>query len=319
MFAIGLTRFGGPDVLHELNLPDPHPGPGEVRVRVRAAGINPVDTMVRNGSYRRAVEGAPPYVPGMDVAGTIDEIGPGVMTSSLRIGMDVVAVVNNRGSHGAYSQFLCLPAASVVAKPPGISFPEAGSFLMNALTARHALDKLALAPGSTLLVIGAAGAVGGYAVALAFSESQRVIAVGSAADGAFLRASGASEVLVRGEDYHALLRRVHPYGVDAVIDTVGLRGGIASLVRDGGRIIVLRNDGETRFDRGVHCEFVNVRDRVNDRAAVARLAQQVSDGLLMSRVAEIFPAQDAVAAHRRFDQGGLRGRIVLDFDAGLDA
>lgn len=318
MFVIGLTRFGGPDVLQALNLPDPHPGPGEVRIRVRAAGINPVDVMVRDGSHRLAVEGPPPYVPGMDVAGTIDEIGPGA-DPTLHIGMDVVAVVNNRGSYGAYSQFLCLPAASVVAKPPGISFPEAGSFLMNALTARQALDALALAPGSTLLVTGAAGAVGAYAVALAFSEGLRVIALASATDGAFLRASGASEVVARDEDVQSALRRVHPDGVDAVIDTVGLRGGVAPLVRDGGRIIVLRTDGETSFDRGVHCEFVNVRDRASDRTAIARLAQQVSDGLLVLRVAGVFPARAAVAAHRRFDQGGLRGRVVLDFDAGLDA
>lgn len=158
MKAIGLSSYGGPQVLHVVDLPEPHAGPGEVRVRVRAAGVNPADLMLRDGSladWHRDME--PPFIPGMDVAGTIDEIADDarpIEGESLSLGTDVVGIVDNHGRHGGYSEYVVLPAESVTRKPAGTTFPQAASFLMNALTARCALDALALAPGATLVVTG---------------------------------------------------------------------------------------------------------------------------------------------------------------------
>ena len=106
MYAIGLNNYGGPDVLHLIELPDPHAGPGQVRVRVRAAGINPVDVMVRDGSLAQWFSTLlPPFVPGMDIAGTIDEIGEGLDPQlGIAVGQDVAGVVDNYGSHGGYNQ-----------------------------------------------------------------------------------------------------------------------------------------------------------------------------------------------------------------------
>lgn len=313
MYAIGLNRYGGPEVLEVVELPDPHPGPGEVRIRVRAAAINPTDVMLRDGSHGRRYEGVPPpYVPGMDVAGTIDEIGPG---AGLTVGSDVVGIVGPDGSHGAYSQYVCLPVASVTAMPKGVGFAAAASFLMNALTVREALDRLSLAPGASLLVTGAAGAVGAYAVALGADEGLRVLALAAPADAELLRAA---ELIPRGdgtaEGVAERVRRAVPSGVDGVIDGAGFYGAIAPAVRDGGTIIILRPRRATDLGRGVRTQFVTVRDRATDQAAIARLRGQVESGLLGLRVAATYPAREAVAAHRRFDQGGLRGRIVLTFD-----
>lgn len=316
MYAVGLNTYGGPEVLHGVELPDPHPGPGQVRVRVRAAGINPVDVMVRDGSLAQWLAGTePPFVPGMDIAGTLDELGEGVDTQlGLTLGQEVVGVVDNRGSYGGYSQYVCLPAASVIPIPNGATAPAAASFLMNALTARNALDALRLPPGSTLLVTGAAGAVGTYTVALAHDEGLRVVAIASAQDETFLRATGAAEVIARGDDAAARVHKVFPDGVHAVVDTARVGEQIRPAVRDHGAIVTLRPGTESSLERGIRGVFVNVRTRVTDHAAILRLGRQASSGLLPLRVAAVFPATQAAAAHRRLTEGNLRGRLILDFD-----
>lgn len=316
MYAVGLNNYGGPEVLQRVELPDPHPALGQVRVKVRAAGINPVDVMVRDGSLAGwFADAKPPFVPGMDIAGTIDEVGEGIDPQlGVAIGQAVVGVVDNFGSYGGYSQYVCLPAASVTPVPAGASFHEASAFLMNALTARNALDTLHLPSGSTVLVTGAAGAVGAYAVGLGNADGLRMVAIASPQDEAFLRAAGAAEVIARGDDVAARVHQVFPAGVDAVVDAASLGEQIAPAVRDGGTIITLRPGNDDGLERGIKPVFVNVRERITDHAAITKLGQQVTAGLLALRVAAVFPATDAVAAHRRFDEGGLRGRVALDFE-----
>ncbi|AFC85670.1 NADP-dependent oxidoreductase [Frateuria aurantia] len=313
MYAIGLDTYGGPEVLHVLELPDPHPEPGQVRVKVRAAGINPVDVMVRDGSLAQwFADTKPPYVPGMDIAGTIDQVGDEVV-SELAVGQHVVGVVDNFGAYGGYSEYVCLPATSVIPRPVGVDFPSAASFLMNALTARNALDALALAQGSSLLVTGAAGAVGAYTVALAAHEGLRVVALAGAGDEGFLRAAGAMEVIARGEDVAAHVHRVFPRGVDAVVDAAGLYEQIAPALRGDGTLITLRPGNDLHLGRGIQTVFVDVRERLTDHAAIVQIGAHVASRLLPLRVAATFPASEAAAAHGRLAEGGLRGRLVLDF------
>ncbi len=199
MKVIGVSEYGGPEALRIFEIPEPHAGPGEVRIRVHAVAVNPTDTLVRNGSRADAQkEFEPPYVPGMDAAGVLDEIGDGADTD-LAIGDEVMAVVVPRGSHGAYSEYIVVPSESVVRTPAGATLVEASTLPMNGLTARQALDRLALQPGQTLAVTGAAGAFGGYVVQLAKAEGLRVIADASPADEALVRSFGA-EVVARGDD-----------------------------------------------------------------------------------------------------------------------
>ncbi|NEC51453.1 NADP-dependent oxidoreductase, partial [Actinospica acidiphila] len=199
MKAIGLTTYGGPDVLRELELPTPEAGPGEVRIRVHAAAVNPTDVMMRTGGHAaRLRDVPPPYVPGMDAAGVIDQIGPGV-DGRLSVGQRVVALVMPvRPQGGAYAEQIVVPAESVVPAPAGTDHAEASTLLMNAATARLALDTLALPKGATVAVTGAAGAVGGYTIQLAEADGLTVVADAAPHDRDLVRGFGAGHVVDRG-------------------------------------------------------------------------------------------------------------------------
>src|SRR5690606_4787517 len=147
-----------------VELPEVHAGEGEVRIRVQAAAVNPTDTGIRDGSRADQLKDVPPpYIPGMDAAGVIDEIGPNTNTA-LAGGDEAMAMVIPHGAHGAYRESLVLPVECVVRKPAQATLVEACTLPMNGLTARQSLDQLALQPGQTLAVTGAAGAYGGYVV-----------------------------------------------------------------------------------------------------------------------------------------------------------
>ena len=133
---------GGPEALEVVDLPEVHAGPGQVRVRIYAAAVNPTDTMARNGSRAEQQKvDPPPYVPGMDAAGIVDEVGDGVSTG-VRVGDAVMAMVVPKGSHGAYREQIVLQARAVVPAPAGTTHVEACTLPMNGLTARQSLDLL---------------------------------------------------------------------------------------------------------------------------------------------------------------------------------
>jgi NADPH:quinone reductase-like Zn-dependent oxidoreductase len=314
MRAIGVTHFGGPEVLETIELPRPEPGPREVRIRVHAAGVNPVDRLWRNGylAKRLAVEPAP-YIPGMDAAGVVDAVGEDVGDElGLSPGSRVVAIVDNHGQHGAYSDFLVLPVESVVPAPSRSTHAEAASFLMPALTVREALDHLELPAGSTVLITGAAGGVGQQAVALAHLDGYRVVALASTGDETLVRRLGADEFVARNDDAMARIREVSDGGVDGVIDAANLHADVPEAVRDGGRIIVVSR-WAPGLDRGISVVHVDVRHRARDREAIGALRDLAAEGVLPMTVALTYPADEVVAAHHRFDHGGLRGRIILLF------
>ncbi|MFH8901572.1 NADP-dependent oxidoreductase [Streptomyces coeruleorubidus] len=317
MKVIGLSEYGGPEVLRPFELPDPRPGAQEVLVRVLAAGVNPVDAMLRSGQLRQMYQGkTPPFVPGMEVAGTIEEVGSGVNPSwGLVAGAYVVGFVDNLGSHGGYSEYLALSARSVVLAPTGASTAAAAGFLNNALTARNVLDAFRLPPGATLLVTGAAGSVGGYLVELGVSEGLHVVAVAAEDDADLLRSLGAQTLVPRGPGIAERALKELGGPVDAVADAALLHKRIAPAVREGGQIGILRSwDGDP--GRGITVKHLNVRERDRDRDAMVRLRDQAEDGTITLRPALPFDADDAVAAHIRLEQGALRERIVLTFDHG---
>ena len=184
-----------------MELPDPEAGPGQVRIRVHVAAVNPTDTGLRSGARAaQMTDIAPPYVPGMDAAGVLDQIGENV-TTDLRPGDRVMAIVVPKGAHGAYSERLVVPVESVARIPAGVSDLAACTLPMNGLTTRLALDLLALEPGQILAVTGAAGAVGGYAVQMAKAEGLRVVADASPEDEQLVKELGADLVVGRGNQF----------------------------------------------------------------------------------------------------------------------
>jgi len=223
MKAMGLTKFGGPEVLQVVDLPEPQPGPGEVRIRVHAVAVNPTDITFRAGG--RAAQLAnrpPPYVPGMDVAGTIDKLGDGT-DGRLAVGDSVIAYVTPMGPHGGtYAEQIVVGQASVVPAPRGVAFPEAATLLLNAATARLSLDALALPQGTTVAVVGGAGAVGGYAIQLAKADGLTVLTDAAPPDEALVRDLGADIIIERGDDVGAAIRGHLPSGVPGLIDGAAL-------------------------------------------------------------------------------------------------
>lgn len=314
MRAVGVIEWGGPDALRVVELPTPEAGPGQVRIRVHAAAVNPTDTLLRDGSRAEPLRDVPaPHVPGMDAAGVLDQIGPGVETD-LRVGDPVMAIVVPHGAHGAYAEQIVVPVESVVRAPAGASHAEAASLPMNALTVRAALDVLDLRPGQTLAVSGAAGAVGGYAVQLGKADGLRVVADASPADEKLVTSLGADVVVPRGDDFGARVRAVLPGGADGLIDAALLDEQAISAVRDGGRIATVRGyEGPDRAERGITFHPVFVRFYAQEQSKLDRLRQQAESGQVTLRVARTFPADQAAEAHRILEAGGTRGRLILEF------
>ncbi len=293
-----------------LDVPEPHAGPGEVRIRVHAATVNPADTVLRSG-YRAPGDRQPPFIPGMDAAGVISQVGDGV--TGWQPGERVMAVVVPTGPHGgAYADEIVVPAESVVRTPEGVDFVAASTLPMNGLTARLALDQLALPAGRTIAVTGAAGAFGGYVVQLAKADGLRVIADASAADERLVRDLGADEVVRRGDDVADRIRALVPDGVDGVADSALLYERVVPAIRDGGGLAIVRPwDGEP--GRGITVHRVVVTSVAKETAKLEQLREQAEAGLLTLRVAHVFPPEHAAEAHRLLEAGGVRGRLVLDF------
>jgi NADPH:quinone reductase len=309
MRAVVIRSFGGPDVLEVAEVPGPTPGPGQVRIRVQAAGVNPVDAATREGWLVEAGLQPPRQVIGLgwDVAGTVDELGVGV--TRFRPGDRVVGLCDRLDrAVGPYADYAVLDEGDVAAAPATVPAVAAATLPLNALTADQALDLLDLQPGQSLLVTGAAGGLGGFAVQLAALRRLRVVAVASEHDEQLVRGLGAERFVPRSADLAAAVRTLLPGGVDAAIDgaTVGLRA--LDAVRGGGAYIAVAAGAAPPPLRGTRVTNVWIRA---DGARLAELVSLVDTGRLTLRVAGTYPLAEAAAAHKRLAEGGLRGRLVL--------
>lgn len=297
MRGVGLIEFGGPEALQVVDLPETHAGSGEVRIRVHAAAVNPTDTGLRNGSRAAMLADVPPpYIPGMDLA----------------VGDAVMAMVVPNATHGAYRESIVLAADSVVRAPAGATHVEACTLPMNGLTARQSLDQLALSPGQTIAVTGAAGCYGGYVVQLAKAEGLRVIADASEADEQLVSDLGADVVVRRGDDVATRIREAAPDGVDGLADGSVQAELVVAAVRDGGAFASVRGwRGTGERDISFHRTMVPSYDHRAD--LLDQLREQAENGTVTLRVAATYPPEEAAAAHARLEAGGTRGRCVIVF------
>jgi len=315
MRAVTFSQLGGPEVLEVSELPASQPGPGEVRIRVAAATVNPTDISFRSGRQFTVAQLAemgvrPPFIPGMELAGVVDAVGDG---TSWRPGDRVMAIVNpRRPGGGAQAELVVVPAASVARLPEGTGFEAAATLPMNGLTVRLALDKLALRPGQTLGVTGAAGAVGGYAVELGVNDGLRVIAVAATNDEALVKRFGASIVVPRGDGAIRGLHDAAPDGVDGLIDAAVLDAAALPAICDGGKLATVRGYAGPS-ERGITIEPVRVMSYLLNHEALDRLGQLVAAKRLTLRVAETFPPERAADAQRKMAAGGIRGRLLIVF------
>ena len=339
MKQLVIPRYGPPDVLTIRDAPDPLVGPGTVRIRVRAAGVNFSDLLARQGLYPDAPK--PPMVVGYEVAGTVDQAGPGVAT--LRQGDRVVALTQFAGQ----SELVVVPAGRVFPLLDEWSFEQGAAFPVVYLTAHHLLVRVAaVRPGETVLVHSAAGGVGLAVAELGRILGLRVIGLASPAKHDVLRGYGVEPVNGRDPRWPEAVRRLAPEGVDVVLDAVGgdsWRRGFAllapmgrllmfgaselaagprrNLVRTAWRVLRWPRFGPmTLMPRNRTVAGVNLGQLWNAehvlRPQIEALLGYARAGKLTPRVDRAFPLAEAAAAHRYIHERRNVGKVVLMLAAG---
>ena len=312
MKAVGIMKHGGPEVLEVLEVPEVDAGPGQIRIRNHAAAVNPTDVAARNGlmaEYQKI--NPPPYVPGMDAAGIVDQLGEGVETD-IKVGDKVMAMVVPSGNYGAYREQIVLDQNAVVRAPKDTSHVEACTLPMNSLTARLSLDLLGLKEGQVLAVTGSPGAYGGYVVQLAKADGLTVIADSNESDEELLKSLGVDIIIPRGEGYAETIRQQFPNGVDGIADGALLNELAIDAVKDGGSFTSIRGfKGKPQREIDFTTTWVTAYDCKKD--ILETLRQQTEEGILTLRVADTVDIENASEAHRRLEAGGTRGRMVIKF------
>jgi NADPH:quinone reductase-like Zn-dependent oxidoreductase len=248
---------------------------------------------------------------GWDLAGVIDAVGPG--TERFKAGDAVIGMRDLLTAPvGAQAEQVVLDSDAVAPAPRSVSAAEAATIPLNGLTAVQALNLLALQPGQWLLVTGAAGALGGFALELAALRGLRTVAVAAPRDEELVRRLGADEFVARTQGLGAAVRRVVSAGVDGALDAAVVGMAALDAVRDKGSFVAVAAGAAPMPLRGTRVHNVWIR---TDGPQLAELAALVDARRLTPRVAATLPLEEVAAAHQRVAAGGLRGRIVLQLNA----
>jgi NADPH:quinone reductase-like Zn-dependent oxidoreductase len=300
MKAVQFSRFGGPEVLEIVDLPDPHPGPGQVRIVVHAAGINATEPKLRRGELNFGA--GLPQTTGRDVAGVIDEVGEGV--TDVAVG-DRVFGVSDDGAGAA--ELALLTYRAII--PPSLGFVDAAGLPVALETATRALDQLGVASGSTLFINGASGGIGSAAVQLAAARGARVIGAASAANQNYLSLLGA-EPVTYGDGMVERVGVLAPGGVDVALDVAG-SGVLPQLIdlAGGSQNVVTLADFEGAEKYSVR--FSNGFADGHAFHALAEVGALIEAGRFWLPVDRTFPLAEIAEAHRISEHGHLRGRLVL--------
>ncbi|MER6418461.1 NADP-dependent oxidoreductase [Streptomyces sp. NPDC001137] len=306
------SAYGGPEVLSVIDIAVPEPGPGQVRIAVRAAGVNPFDHKVYSGAFGTDPARLPMRL-GTEAAGVVTAVGADATgpAGPVEVGDEVIAY----RAPGAYAAELVVPASSVVPKPAGLSWEQAGGLMAAGVTAVHVLEAIGLGAGETVLIHGAAGGVGLTAVQLAVARGATVLATASPAKHELLRDLGAIPVAY-GPGLADRVRAAAPEGVRAAADLVGTEEAVdvsVELVADRSRIATI-----VAFERGARAGIrllgggpgadpgTDIRD-----AARLHLTEAVAAGRLRVLIAGSHPLREAADAHRQIMTGHITGKIVL--------
>jgi NADPH:quinone reductase-like Zn-dependent oxidoreductase len=291
MRAVQVTRFGGPEVLRLTQLDRPEPISTEVLVRVIAAGVNPVDCKTRRGDGVARWVGPPPFVPGWDVCGVVESMGYGV--TRFKVGDTVYGMPRFPRQAGAYAEYVSAPSHQFAAIPTNITPIEAAALPLAALTAWQSLVGLArIAAGQTVLVHGASGGVGHLAVQIAMAQ-------------------GASVIAARRHDGEGL----SPRNVDVALDLAGSQTeALVETLREGGLLLAVADGASDSViaacaRRGIRVEQPLVEPDGRDLEEISKL---VESGKLKVNVEDVMPLAQAASAHERIEQGGRKGKLVLE-------
>jgi NADPH:quinone reductase-like Zn-dependent oxidoreductase len=301
--AVRFDQYGGIDVLQVVDVPDPVPGPGEVLVRVKAASINPGEAKIREGALHSRFPATFPSGQGSDLAGVVEGIGVDVTT--VGIGDEVIGYSDNRNSQ---AELAVVPAEHLTPRPPAVPWEVAGSLHVAGVTAWAAVRAVSLSDDDTVVVAGAAGGVGVFAVQLAGLTGATVIGLAGESKHGWLRSHDVVPVLY-GDGVEDRIRAAAPDGVDAFLDLVG--GGYVELA-------LALGVAPDRIDTIADFEAVSKHGVKGDGSAVgagastlAELAADVANGSLEVPIAATYPLEQVRDAYAELEQGHTLGKIVL--------
>jgi len=301
MQAVRFHEYGGPEVLVVDQVPVPNPQPDQVLVRVVAVGVNPADWQMRAGYYQKFMPLQLPWTPGIDGAGIIETVGENVKT--FQPGQAVYGLFN-----GGYAEHALANVNEIHLKPAHLTFEQAATVAHGALTAWQAVIEEAEAQlGQTILIHGAAGGVGLYAVQFAKWKGARVIATTSGANVDFVRSLGADQVI----DYQTTNFEDTVKDVDMVIDTVGrdLIARSLKVIRNGGKYITMA--GQVDPEVGTARDILVTMSRRADPGKLEQIAQLLESKNVVPVVGKTFPLTQARFAQELSQTGHGRGRIIL--------
>ncbi|MFC7546579.1 NADP-dependent oxidoreductase [Plantactinospora sp. GCM10030261] len=297
--AIAFTAYGGPDVLHPVEIDLPQPAAGQIRVRVKAAGVNPVDVKLRRGDFATTMPATFPQRLGNEYAGIVDQVGDGV--AGFVTGDEVLGSASTQ----SYCEYVVVDAVDAVRKPAAMPWTVAAGLPAAGQAAHTALRQIGVNPGDTVLIHAAAGGVGTIAVQLVRQWGATAIGTASEHNHDYLRSLGTAPVTY-GDGLVDRIRALAPEGVDAALDAIG---GVAitaslALVRDPHRI-------GTLVDTEAAKTFGILRVGARSTAALTELVAMYEEGRLQLPIHATFPLTQASRAHHEVQTGHVRGKVVL--------
>jgi NADPH:quinone reductase-like Zn-dependent oxidoreductase len=304
MKAVVIHAYGGPEVLKLEDVPRPVPKENEVLVRVIAAGVNPVDVLIREGTYAKFFGTTLPLIPGYDIAGIVEKTGAKI--TKLKVGDPVYAYVL---SGGGYAEYAVATEGEASAKPKSLTYVESAAVPLAALTAWQALiDTARLRAGQTVLIHGGSGGVGSMAIQIAKARGAKVIATASTPNQDLLKQLGADVTI----DYTKTKFEDAAKNVDVVLDSVGKDTLARSygVVKKGGFIATLvAEPDQAELDKhGIHGAPISVKPNADELAEVTKLVEAKK---LKAVVSQVLPLTEAVKAQQQAATHHTRGKIVL--------
>jgi NADPH:quinone reductase-like Zn-dependent oxidoreductase len=306
MKAVVIHEYGGPEVLKYEDVPRPEPQPDQILVRVIAAGVNPVDGMIRSGMFAKNGKRAFQIILGGDIAGVIEKVGSKI--TKFKVGDPVFAYVS-LDSGGGYAQYALVTEREAAPKPKSLTYVEAAAVPIVALTAWQALiDTAKLNTGQTVLIHGGSGGVGTFAIQISKARDAKVIATASTANQDFLKQLGADVAI----DYTKQKFEDIAKDVDVVLDSIGKDTLARSygVVKKGGIIVSLvARPNESELEKhGVRGEALSVDPNSDELTEIGKL---IDDKKIKVIVSQTFPLSEAIKAQQQVATGHNRGKIVL--------
>ena len=310
MRAFAVDAFSQPGSIHDF--PDPEPAENEVRVRVAAASINPFDNAVLKGYLKDRMEHRFPLIPCSDLSGTVDAIGAGV--EGFAVGDSVFGVTGRMVGEGTLAELTTASTATIAKRPPSLSEIDAAALPLAGVSALQSVEAAALKPNDVVVIVGASGGIGSYAVQLAAASGAHVIGVTSTGKTGYVKSLGADEVIDRTSgDLLETLQAKHPDGVAAIIDTGSDAAGLARLsgtVRKGGTVASMRGAAAIDDLAKRDIKGVNIGTRVTTER-LDHLARLAAAGELKAPHIQTFPLERAGDGFDLIVQAAHLGKLVV--------